>query len=62
MVRVIGTVPSVFEIQDLNREAIEGTFYREEIQKVQKKKKDDMYRIEKIVKENKHKVLVKWLG
>ena len=51
-------------VRDYTDDEIEGLFYAEELQKVQKS--DDIYKIEKILAEKKEngkvKVLVKWLG
>ena len=56
--------PSTYRIKDLNDEEIQGRFYESELQKVNKK--DNIYRIEKILHKRKRKgvteVLVRWLG
>ena len=52
------TVPVTYEITDYNGEEIRGSFYEEELQKT----KQDIYRIEKIIKPQGNKTLVKWLG
>ena len=58
------TVPVTYELEDLKGEAIKGGFYQPELQKVEKK--DDVYKIEKILQtktvRGKKKHLVKWLG
>ena len=47
-----------YEIKDLNGEIIEGIFYEKELQKT--KKTSEVYIIEKIIRKNKNKYLVKW--
>ena len=62
--KIIPRVPPVYRLRDYIDDEIEGVFYAEELQKVQKS--DDVYKIEKILAERKEngkvKVLVKWLG
>ena len=53
------THPYVYRLQDLNGEHILGTFYEQEMQKV---RDTGMYRIEKIVKKQGRRVLVRWMG
>ena len=64
MTKIIPRVPPVYRLRDYADDQIEGVFYAEELQKVQKS--DDIYKIEKILAEKKEngkvKVLVKWLG
>ena len=64
VVKCIETRPPVYLIKDDRGEILEGTFYAEELQKVVKK--DDVYKIEKILKKRKKgrrvQYLVKWLG
>ena len=64
VVKVIRGYPTVYEIEDLEGEPIIGKFYEEELSGVDKK--DDVYRVEKVLKRKKVKgkkmVLVKWLG
>ncbi|MCK5872762.1 MAG: hypothetical protein KAG26_08035, partial [Methylococcales bacterium] len=52
------TNPPTYKITDYNGEEIQGTFYEEELQKT----KQEVYRIEKVIKRGKNKSLVKWLG
>ena len=56
--------PNVYELVDHEGEPIIGKFYEEELSAVDKK--DDVYRVEKILKMKKVKgkkmALVKWLG
>ena len=48
------------KIKDLNNEIIEGIFYERELQKA--KNTSQVYIIEKIIRKNKNKYLVKWRG
>ena len=54
----------VYKIKDYSGEEIQGIFYEQELQKVHKS--DDLYRIEKVIRERKKggttEYLVKWLG
>jgi len=56
------TMPVTYNLVDLNDEPIEGTFYNEELQKVDKSVLEEPFKIEKVVKINKNKALVKYLG
>ena len=47
-----------YKIKDLNGEMIEGIFYEKELQKT--KNTSEVYFIEKIIRKNKNKYLVKW--
>lgn len=62
--KVLLKVPPVYEIKDLNNEIIEGTFYEEELQKINKN--NEVYSIDKIIrKRTRNKELeyfVSWLG
>ena len=49
-----------YKIKDLNDEIIEGIFYEKELQKT--KNTSEVYIIEKIIRKNKNKYLVKWRG
>ena len=49
-----------YKIKDLNDEIIEGIFYEKELQK--SKNTSEVYVIEKIIRKNKNKYLVKWRG
>ena len=49
-----------YKIKDLNDEIIEGIFYERELQKT--KNTSEVYVIEKIIRKNKNKYLVKWRG
>ena len=52
------TNPITYKIEDLKEEEIKGTFYEPELQKT----KQQIYRIEKVIKKEKGKSLVKWKG
>ena len=54
------TRPPTFVLADYSGEVLKGTFYPQELQKVIKT--DDVYRVEKILKRTKNRVLVKWRG
>ena len=47
-----------YKIKDLNDEIIEGIFYERELQKT--KNNSEVYIIEKIIRKNKNKYLIKW--
>ena len=49
-----------YKIKDLNDEIIKGIFYEKELQKT--KNTSEVYVIEKIIRKNKDKYLVKWRG
>ena len=49
-----------YKIKDLNNNIIEGNFYERELQKT--KNNSEIYIIEKILRKNKDKYLVKWKG
>ena len=51
MTKIIPRVPPVYRLRDYTDDEIEGVFYAEELQKVQKS--DDIYKIEKILAEKK---------
>lgn len=53
------TNPTTYLLEDLQHENIEGAFYKEQLQKT---KFHDVYLVEKILKRNKNKIFVKWLG
>ena len=54
------TRPPTFVLADYSGEVLKGTFYPQELQNVIKT--DDVYRVEKILKRTKNRVLVKWRG
>ena len=47
-----------YKINDYNGEEIQGSFYEQELQKT----KQDIFRIDKIMKQQGNKCLFKWLG
>ena len=49
-----------YKIKDLNDNIIQGIFYQQELQKT--KNTSEIYIIEKIIRKNKNKYLVKWRG
>ena len=56
------TKPITYNIVDLNNEPIKGTFYAEELQKVDKSVLDEAFKIGKIIQKSKGKSLVKYFG
>ena len=50
------TVPWTYVINDLNGEEIIGTFYEEELQKINQQE----FRIENVIKKKGNKLYVKW--
>lgn len=56
----------IYLLKDLQDEAIEGSFYQPELQKVRKDEKNTAWKIEKIIKKRKRngttEALVRWLG
>ena len=59
------TKPSTFRLRDYNGEMLEGTFYRQELQKVPENR-DRVYRVEEVLKTRKRgkkkEFYVKWVG
>jgi hypothetical protein len=53
------TNPTTYLLQDVSNHNIKGGFYEQQLQKVAF---PDAYLVEKILKRNKNKVFVKWLG
>ena len=51
------TIPVTYKITDYNEEEIQGTFYEQELQKTSQ----GTFRIEKILKRQGDKSLVKWM-
>ena len=58
--RMLRGDPNMYEMEDHEGEPIIGKFYEEELSAVDKK--DDTYRIEKVLRKRKGMALVKWLG
>ena len=52
------TIPVTYKITDYNGEEIQGSFYQQELQKTAQ----DIFRIEKVLKRQGDKSLVKWMG
>ena len=52
------TIPVTYKITDYNREEIQGSFYEQELQKTYQ----GTFRIEKVLKRQGDKCLVKWMG
>ena len=47
-----------YKIKDLNGEIIDGIFYQQELQKT--KNTSEIYIIERIIRKNRRKYLIKW--
>ena len=58
--KVLRGDPTVYELEDHEGEPIVGKFYEEELSVVEKK--DDTYRVEKILRKKNGMALVRWLG
>ena len=58
--KVLRGDPTVYEIEDHKGEPIIGKFYEQELSLINKK--DDTYKIEKILRKKNGMALVKWLG
>ena len=58
--KVLRGDPTVYEIEDHEGEPIIGKFYEQESSLINKK--DDTYRIEKVIRKKNGMALVKWLG
>ena len=56
--KIVLTIRITYKIIDLNGEEFEGSFYQKELQKT----KQDVFRIEKIIRQQGNKRLVKWFG
>ena len=52
------TNPVSYQVRDLNNEKILGSFYTRELSPV----KQNIFRIEKVIKRTNKKALVKWIG
>ena len=52
------TNPPTYKLKDMNGEKIVGSFYEPELQKT----KQEMFRIEKVLRKKGNKMFVKWLG
>ena len=51
-------VPWIYVINYLNEEEIVGTFYKKELRKTNQK----VFRVEKVIKKEVHKLYIKWKG
>ena len=60
VIKVFRGRPTVYELEDHEGEPVIGKFYEEELSSVSKK--DDTYRVEKILRKKNGMALVKWLG
>jgi hypothetical protein len=60
--KVNDTVPATYTLVDLNNKPIEGTFYAEELQKIDKSVLDEPFKIEKVIRKSKGKSLFKYFG
>ena len=58
--KIQDTRPVTYLLRDWGGEELKGSFYEQELQKIAKT--DDVYRIEKVLKEDKNRIFVKWLG
>ena len=56
--KIVLTIPITYKIIDLNGEEIEGSFNEQELQKTTQ----DTFRIDKLLKRQGDKYLVKWMG
>ena len=52
------TISVTYKISDCNGDEIQGSFYEQKLRKT----KQDLFRIEKIIKQEGNKSLIKWLG
>ena len=52
------TNPVTYQVRDLNNEKILGSFYTQELSPA----KQNIFRIEKVLKRKNKKTLVKWVG
>jgi hypothetical protein len=59
IINVNKTLPPTYQLQDYTGKPIAGSFYSEEINKTNY---PNDYLVEKIIRKNRNKVFVKWLG
>lgn len=52
------TNPITYKLKDLNNDEVKGTFYETELQRA----KQEIFRIEKVIRKNKKQAYVKWKG
>ena len=55
-----GIIPT-YKIEELDGTLVKGTFYEQDLQKVNVKD-DDLFRVDKVVKQKGNKVLIRWKG
>ena len=59
-------LPSMVTLKDYKGDVIEGNFYKDEIQRIERDKDDDVYAVEKIIRQKRRNgqiwYFVKWLG
>ena len=60
--RVLNTFVPSYKIKEYDGAPVKGTFYEEELQKVDMGDKDMFFRIEKVLKRKDGKALVRWKG
>ena len=60
--RVLNTYVPSYKIKEYDETPIKGTFYEEELQKVDMDDKVTFFRIEKVLKKKDGKALVSWKG
>ena len=56
--KTLETDPPTYILNDMNDEIIKGTFYEQELVKYE----NEFYEIDKIIRREKNKLLVKWKG
>jgi len=56
--KILYTNPTTYKLTDSGGEEIQGSFYKQKLQKTSQ----EMYRIERVIKKKGKKALVKWLG
>lgn len=57
---VVNSTPILYKLEDLNKDSIEGRFYRQELQKVTSLPR--VYEIDEILEEKGNKIFVSWRG
>ena len=59
--RIIPGVVPTYKIEEFDGTLLKGTFYERDLQKVNVSK-DDLFRVDKVVKRRGNKVLIRWKG
>ena len=54
------SIPFMYKLVDLNDKILQDSFYEEQLQKLPGL--PELHRIEKVIRRNKNKLLVKWMG